>query len=57
MRYYLEIRPGQNELILIHNMEGARIALSEDWAKVMESAMIKAGAQVTERGTMKEYKL
>lgn len=57
MRYYLEIRPGQNELILIHNLEGARIALSEDWAHVLKDAMIKAGAQVTERGTMKEYRL
>ena len=57
MRYYLEIRPGQNELILVHNLEGARIALSEDWAKIIEEAMIHAGAQVTERGTMKEYRL
>lgn len=57
MRYYLEIRQGQNELVLIHNMEGARIALSEDWTKVVEKAMISAGAQVVEHGTMKEYRL
>ena len=57
MRYYLEIRPGQNELVLIQNMEGARIALSEDWAQVLKDAMVKAGAQVVERGNMKEYRL
>lgn len=57
MRYYLEIRQGQNELVLIHNMEGARIALSEDWARVLKDAMVKAGAQVVERGNMKEYRL
>jgi hypothetical protein len=57
MRYYLEIRPGQNELVLIHNMEGARIALSEDWAQVLKDTMVKAGAQVVERGNMKEYRL
>jgi hypothetical protein len=57
MRYYLEIRQGQNELILIHNMVGTRIMLSEDWAQVLKDAMVKAGAQVTERGNMKEYRL
>lgn len=57
MKYYLERREGQNELVLIHNMEGARIALSEDWAQVLKDAMIKAGAQVVEHGNMKEYRL
>lgn len=57
MKYYLERREGQNELVLINGLEGIRIDLSEDWAHVVETAMITAGAQVVEHNSMKEYRL
>lgn len=58
MKYYLERQEGQNELVLLYNFGGGtRIELSEDWAYIMEQAMIRAGAQAVERGNLKEYRL
>lgn len=57
MKYYLERREGQNELVLVNGLECARIELSEEWAQIMENAMVQAGAQVVEHSNMKEYRL
>lgn len=57
MKYYLERREGQNELVLINGLDCIRIELSGDWAQVVENAMVQAGAQVVEHSNMKEYRL
>lgn len=57
MKYYLERREGQNELVLVNGLECARIELSGEWVQIMESAMVQAGAQVVEHSNMKEYRL
>lgn len=57
MKYYLERRENQNELVLVNGLDCIRIDLSGDWARVVETAMVKAGAQVVEHSGMKEYRL
>ena len=57
MKYYLECRKEYTELVVVHGFDCIRIDLSGDWAQVIEQAMIKAGAQVVEHSTMKEYRL
>ena len=57
MKYYLERRKGQNELVLVNGLDCIRIELSGEWAQIMENAMVQAGAQVVEHSNMKEYRL
>lgn len=57
MKYYLERRKNQNELVLVNGWDCIRIELSGDWVQIWEQAMIRSGAQVVEHSNMKEYRL